>query len=42
MQGVPGATVEADLDMRAFENDYLPYAVSPEVLARIGATEENS
>ena len=33
MQGVPGATVEADLDMRAFENDYLPYAVSPEVLA---------
>ena len=33
MQGVPGATVEADLDMRAFENDYLPCAVSPEVLA---------
>ena len=33
MQGVPGATVGADLDMRAFENDYLPYAVSPEVLA---------
>ncbi len=33
MQGVPGPTVEADLDMRAFENDYLPCAVSPEVLA---------
>ena len=33
MQGVPGATVEADMDMRAFENDYLPCAVSPEVLA---------
>ncbi|MCY4633768.1 MAG: putative DNA binding domain-containing protein [Acidobacteria bacterium] len=33
MQGVPGATVEADLDMRVFENDYLPCAVSPEVLA---------
>ena len=32
-QGVSGATVEADLDMRAFENDYLPCAVSPEVLA---------
>ena len=33
MQGVLGATVEADLDMRAFENEYLPCAVSPEVLA---------
>ena len=33
MQGVAGATVEADLDMRAFENDYLLCAVSPEVLA---------
>ena len=33
MQGVAGATAEADLDMRAFENDYLPCAVSPEVLA---------
>lgn len=33
MQGVPGATVETDVDMRAFENDYLPCAVSPEVLA---------
>ena len=33
MQGVAGATVEADLDVRAFENDYLPCAVSPEVLA---------
>ncbi len=32
MQGVTGATVEADLDMRTFENDYLPCAVSPEVL----------
>lgn len=33
MQGVIGATVESDLDVRAFENDYLPCAVSPEVLA---------
>ena len=33
LQGVAGATVEADMDMRAFENDYLPCAVSPEVLA---------
>ena len=33
MQGVDGATVDADLDMRAFERDYLPCAVSPEVLA---------
>ena len=33
MRSVPGATVEADLNMRAFENDYLPCAVSPEVLA---------
>ena len=32
MQGVPGATVDADLDVRAFEKDYLPCAVSPEVL----------
>ncbi len=33
MQGVPGATVDADLDLRMFENDYLPCAVAPEVLA---------
>ena len=33
MQGVSGATVEADLDMRAFEAEYLPCAISPEVLA---------
>ena len=33
MQGVSGATVETDLDMRAFESDYLPCAVSPEALA---------
>ena len=32
MQGVAGATVDADLDMRAFDNEYLPCAVSPEVL----------
>ena len=32
MHGVAGATVEADIDMRAFENEYLPCAVSPEVL----------
>ena len=33
MQGVSGATVETDLDMRAFEHDYLPCAVSPDMLA---------
>ncbi len=33
MRGVPGATAADDLDMRAFENDYLPCAGSPEVLA---------
>ena len=32
MQGVAGATVETDLDMRRFESEYLPAAVSPEVL----------
>ncbi len=32
MQGVGGASVENDLDMRKFENEYLPFAVSPEVL----------
>lgn len=32
MQDVPGATVDADLDVRAFEKEYLPCAVSPEVL----------
>ena len=33
MQGVAGATVENDLDMQRFQNEYLPAAVSPEVLA---------
>ena len=32
VQGVPGASMENDLDMRKFEQDYLPFAVSPEVL----------
>ncbi len=32
MQGMKGASVEKDLDMRKFENEYLPTAVSPEVL----------
>ena len=32
MQGVAGATVETDIDMRRFESEYLPTAVSPEVL----------
>ncbi len=32
MQGVRGASLEHDLDPRKFEHDYLPYAVSPEVL----------
>ena len=31
-QGVNGSSVEDDLDMRRFENEYLPAAVSPEVL----------
>ena len=34
MQEVRGASVEADLDMRKFESEYLPYAVSPEMLAK--------
>ena len=33
MQGVAGATVENDLDVQRFQNEYLPAAVSPEVLA---------
>ena len=33
MQGVAGATVENDLDIQRFQNEYLPAAVSPEVLA---------
>ena len=32
MQGVPGASMENDLDLRKFEQNYLPFAVSPEVL----------
>lgn len=32
MHGVAGASVEADLDMRRFETEYLPAAVPPEVL----------
>ncbi len=32
MHGVRGASVEHDLDLRRFENEYLPAAVSPEVL----------
>ena len=32
MQGVRGASVRDDLDMRRFENEYLPVTVSPEVL----------
>ena len=32
MQGMKGASVEKDLDVRKFENEYLPTAVSPEVL----------
>lgn len=32
VQGVRGASMENDLDMRKFEQDYLPFAVSPEVL----------
>jgi len=32
MHGVAGTSVETDLDMRRFENEYLPAAVPPEVL----------
>ena len=32
LQGVKGASVEADMDLRKLENDYMPYAVSPEIL----------
>ncbi len=32
MQGVRGASIENDLDMRKFEKEYLPCAVSPEAL----------
>lgn len=32
MHGVAGASVEADLDMRRFETEYLPAAIPPEVL----------
>ena len=32
MQGVSGASVENDLDMQKFADEYLPVAVSPEVL----------
>ncbi len=32
MQGVIGASVESDLGMRQFEHEYLPTAISPEVL----------
>ena len=32
MQEVVGTAVETDLDIRKFENEYLPVAVSPEVL----------
>ncbi len=34
MQGVAGATVEDDLDVQRFRNEYLPATVSPEVLAQ--------
>lgn len=33
MQGVSGATVEDDIDMRKFQEEYLPAAVSRDVLA---------
>ena len=32
MQGIKGASVNNDLDMRRFESEYLPTAVSPEAL----------
>ena len=32
MQGVVGASMTNDLNIQKFQNDYLPYAVSPEVL----------
>ena len=33
LQGVKGASVATDLNLQIFENDYMPQAVSPEVLA---------
>lgn len=33
MHGVPGTSVKSDLDMRRFETEYLPSAVSPEAMA---------
>ena len=41
MQGVRGASVENDLDMRKFEIEYLPAAVSPEVLAENDRSRED-
>ncbi len=32
MQGVSGSSVDRDIDVRLFEEDYLPFAVSPEAL----------
>jgi len=40
MQGVPGASVETDLDMRRFETEYLPAAVPPEVLEENARTQD--
>ena len=41
MQGVKGASVENDLDMRKFETEYLPVAISPEVLAENDRNRED-
>lgn len=40
MQGVKGASVEHDLDMQKFELEYLPAAVSPEVLEKNDRSRE--
>jgi len=41
MHGVAGATVEDDLDMQKFETEYLPAAVSPEVLEENARSAED-
>jgi len=41
MHGVAGASVEADLDMRRFETEYLPAAVPPEVLQENARTVDD-
>lgn len=41
MHGVTGASVKSDLDMRKFESEYLPFAVSPGAMAENQRHEED-